>query len=360
MQDLKVLHIPWNVPYIKGLHFPGNFVSVNTFDTPTFAWIVSQNDQLFWNTFDVCHIHFGFEFEDIEVVEEALKTLARHGKAMVFTIHEISSVHGVGLEKYRQYVNLILGYSAIVITLTESAKNASREIFTPTGDIVVIPHGRVACVSKDVWHTISRPHRQKVLLCGALRSNREMTASFINLALSTEGRHTVSLVTRPFTPEQLRDDEVLRLAVGLAGNKCVTVRTILPLPDEEMVNIFLDADVLVLPYKSAGHSGQLELAFDCGLPVVASNVGFLSDQCSAWPEEEKASTFFIDWSDGKYWQYQQRLVAVIDDALQFARLNERRKAIERRQDYRSREHMQILHAHANIYKEAVLKLSGGG
>lgn len=47
------------------------------------------------------------------------------------------------------------------------------------------------------------------------------------------------------------------------------------IPNEEVANIFQQADVLVLPYLSASQSAVAQIARACGLPIIASNVGGL-------------------------------------------------------------------------------------
>lgn len=52
------------------------------------------------------------------------------------------------------------------------------------------------------------------------------------------------------------------------------------IPDHEVGSIFEASDVVVLPYKRASQSGVTAIAMNYGLPVVASNVGGLSDYIS--------------------------------------------------------------------------------
>jgi glycosyltransferase involved in cell wall biosynthesis len=49
------------------------------------------------------------------------------------------------------------------------------------------------------------------------------------------------------------------------------------IPNEEVPNIFAEADVLVLPYVSASQSGVARIALLNGLPIIASTAGGLSE-----------------------------------------------------------------------------------
>lgn len=49
-------------------------------------------------------------------------------------------------------------------------------------------------------------------------------------------------------------------------------------PEDELVSLLAQADVMVAPYRTATQSGAVEMAFGAGLPVVASDVGGLGDQ----------------------------------------------------------------------------------
>ncbi|MCS7228018.1 MAG: glycosyltransferase family 4 protein, partial [Endomicrobia bacterium] len=49
------------------------------------------------------------------------------------------------------------------------------------------------------------------------------------------------------------------------------------IPDEEVKNIFLDASIVVLPYRDATQSGVVGIAYAFARPVVATNVGGISE-----------------------------------------------------------------------------------
>jgi glycosyltransferase involved in cell wall biosynthesis len=64
------------------------------------------------------------------------------------------------------------------------------------------------------------------------------------------------------------------MEIGLAKSVDLDLRYI---PNEEVSNYFKRADLVVLPYRSATSSGPLTLAYHFKKPVVATNVGGLSD-----------------------------------------------------------------------------------
>ncbi len=65
--------------------------------------------------------------------------------------------------------------------------------------------------------------------------------------------------------------------IGLEINKCNIQILNRFISDEEMVDLFRLADVVVVPYVSASQSGVVYLSFACVKPVIATNVGSLSE-----------------------------------------------------------------------------------
>jgi glycosyltransferase involved in cell wall biosynthesis len=53
-------------------------------------------------------------------------------------------------------------------------------------------------------------------------------------------------------------------------------------PNEDVGLYYNSADIIVLPYESATQSGIVKIAFGYGKPVVATNVGGLAEEISAW------------------------------------------------------------------------------
>lgn len=71
-------------------------------------------------------------------------------------------------------------------------------------------------------------------------------------------------------------DRYARLITLLGIDEWVTVDNRY-IPNEEVAGVFRRADVLVLPYLSASQSSVGQIARACGLPIIASDVGGLSE-----------------------------------------------------------------------------------
>ena len=360
---LRILHIPCNTPYVRKIKKAGKIEIVNGIKLSsnehvpleiTYQWISEhKNNQGFWNSFDVCHLHYGFEFESIEAVEMALKLLQRHHKPIVYTCHELCSAHGVFVEQYRWYVALILEYATSVITLTNGAK-AVLAVEHPQVSVTVIPHGFVWFPQTTEVKTGNVP---EILFFGAIRSNRDVPTTMTNLLFGIEeGRSRVSWVTRPFTQEQLENSATLRMVLELAmRNPLVRVELSLPLTDREVADQVSKVDILALPYISAGHSGQLELAYDCGVLPVITNVGFLSAQHQMWSKENSEIPHIIevDWSDGKSWLYQARFLQGVREALKILPTFKQSLNWGKRRSFRAEEYERFLNDHLTVYRKSI-------
>jgi hypothetical protein len=89
------------------------------------------------------------------------------------------------------------------------------------------------------------------------------------------------------------------------------------------------------------------VAFDCGTPVVCTNVRFLADQINFWPNRFHPDVHIVDWSDGKTWQYQERLLSAVKKATESASHD---RLILERGRFRTTEHEEIIEAHRQIYE----------
>ena len=129
--------------------------------------------------------------------------------------------------------------------------------------------------------------------------------------------------------------------------------------DDELTANLKSVDVLILPYSSSGHSGQLALALDLGLVPIVTNVGFLPAQYEETLDAGGSSppAVFIDWNDGQHWRYQERFVrAALNICENIADYRARlRASTDDWREYRRREHAVVVERHYRIYKQCLTR-----
>jgi glycosyltransferase involved in cell wall biosynthesis len=77
-----------------------------------------------------------------------------------------------------------------------------------------------------------------------------------------------------------KDNQTLKNQVANIGLEEIVDLDLRYIPNEEVSTYFKRADLVVLPYRSATSSGPLTLAYHFKKPVIATNVGGLSDYVS--------------------------------------------------------------------------------
>jgi hypothetical protein len=293
-QMLKVLHVPHaGFPFARRLAREGQFGPVNGqkfHDVPvpeafSFASL-SQLPSGTWDAVDAVHIHFGMDFEPPDVIEKALEVVRRRDKPIIFTCHDLDSIHRRHCSGFSRSLDLVLGWSNVVIALTAaSAQRLVAERAVPAEKIRVIPHGSLIEADELPRAPLSplpAPEALQAVIFGAFRANRDFNNAVPSLyfAWARGTSRRLHLVTKP--PFW---DEPAEAAAGLAvlslftpahPELCLTMKP--DYSDQEVTRLLAQEHLLVLPYLSGSHSGQLELAWDLGLVPVATDVGFLRAQ----------------------------------------------------------------------------------
>lgn len=347
----KILHIPCNTPYVQKLNKENSFEVVNKSNEIypidiTFQHILAQaSNDTFWKDFDICHIHYWFELESFEVFKQAIELIRVKLKPIVYTCHESESVHGIPLERYQQYQNILFKYANQITTLTSTAcdKIDSQQ------EVHVIPHWKVT-------NHIVTPHQSEkinIMFLGALRDNRDIVSTLINTILWTKELNVeITFLTRAFSQKQLHTIESLDTLIQLMHiSSHVNLDLSLPLPDQQFTEKVSKADILVLPYLSAWHSWQLELALDLGILPIITDVGNLKSQIDFWPElYSKFTTQLItNWSDGKKWLYQARILKSIQKSIELLPTFRQQVSSIDITHFRQDEHRLILNKHETVY-----------
>lgn len=292
---LRIFHVPSHLAYaqaLKGDSFSP--VPSPTGQPLTVGQLVEQPD---WGFFDLLHLH-SVEFASPEDIQSLLRLLEERAVPLVVTVHDlVPNIESDG-EAHSAKLAAVLERVGAVLTLTEpAAVEVGR--WCPRG-VHVTPHG--AGLPPAILQTPPR-ERTAFAVYGALRPNRDVLAVLSAWQLlDSASRLPLRVLLRSVGPADRDRDrhtlDVLRSAVASEPDLDVQVRSEF-LCATELRQWLEQAAALVLPYRRVTHSGQLELACDLGIPVLAPDVGTLRAQLdvngvpshpSVWyPVEELAS-----------------------------------------------------------------------
>jgi glycosyltransferase involved in cell wall biosynthesis len=244
-------------------------------------------------TFDVFHVHFGFDAKSPRELREIGSALRDAGVPLVLTVHDLRNPHHPGSATHDAQLDVLLEHAAAVITLTPGAAAVIAARWGRTAE--VLPHPHVVD-----WHTMSRPrptHSGFVvgLHAKSLRANMDIAAVAPVLAKTVAkldgARLRIDIHHEVFVPAA--HAYAPQVGYGLrtlaARNDRVELHEHDYFSDDELWE-YLDAiDVSVLPYRFGTHSGWLEACFDLGTAVVAPSCGFYAEQrpCLTYRHDER-------------------------------------------------------------------------
>jgi glycosyltransferase involved in cell wall biosynthesis len=226
-----------------------------------------------------------FDFFDRTLLMLYYKML---GKKIVFTAHNVNSGKRDGNDSLLNRIGLRLQYRLAdhIFVHTEKMKEELLQDFAVGKESVsVIPFG----INNSVPDTVLTPRAAKRQL--GLRDG-EKTILFFGAILPYKGLEFLVDAFRQLAPEH---PEYRLIIAGqprkTAGkyveaiqdtiNRQVRDRVIQKLhyiPDAETELYFKAADVAVLPYKHVFQSGILFLAYNFGVPVIATDVGSMREE----------------------------------------------------------------------------------
>jgi hypothetical protein len=233
---------------------------------------------------DVVHVHFGFEHRSPQELRAWVQELRAARIPLVLTVHDLVNPHlpadGARAAAYQECLAVLVGAADAVTTLT---RGAAREVESRWGrSAVVHPHPHVV---GPTWLAAPRTEHAGWVVGVHLKSLRANVDLGVvdRLAASVAGLPGASLrvhlhpdVLDPLHP---RHDPRLHdlLARGRTDDHLeVVVRP--PLSDDDLYADLLGTDLVVLPYRTATHSGWLEMCYDLGTAVLAPDVGHLAEQ----------------------------------------------------------------------------------
>ena len=356
---IRVLHVPGRTPYSRKLRGPGVAIVNETTSAgvsvprdASFDWINRQTSLGF---FDVLHVQ-SVELAKISAIQKTLDRCVADRKSIVVTVHDVEPLFPEDGEDFVSRVRLVCHFASAVIALTKRSGEEIAKRFGVVGEKVqVVPHGPVLSLRHALWKKKRKRNRLfTVGMFGGVRPNRSFLAAAVNALYGLESQDVrVRILSRGLNPIELGPaSEALEL-VALAGRDARLSLELLPFPsDDEIARFVHSLDLLVLPYLCGTHSGQLELAFDLGVPVVAPAFGCYRDQWRLH-QDSLSEPFWLESNPADPYSYGAPMLAT----LRAAHTGWRKKKITTRKARfaadRRREQEAILRAHADIYARAI-------
>ncbi|MGH3628745.1 MAG: glycosyltransferase [Sciscionella sp.] len=286
-----------------------------------------------WDFFDVLHLHT-VELATSGDLAALAARLRETDKGFIFTLHDLVPNIEVDTTAFDEKTRLAAREAPRVVTLTHAAARQVSARFGVTPS--VIPHGYA--VSPDLM-TQRDDGSRGLLVFGALRPNRDLLGLVRAWRQLPASRLPFRVLLRSlgasdqqrYAAELAELDEAARIEPDLMVETTAGV-----LSPSELVDKCRQATVLVMPYRSIAHSGQLELARDLGLTAVVPDTPTVRAQLSETAAYKHPCVWFP--------------MAALNNPIEFAGYLEKaseipNSQIESRRDfaqYRSREHETLI------------------
>lgn len=227
-----------------------------------------------------------FQFFDRTLLMLYYKLL---GKKIVFTAHNVNAGKRDSNDSLLNRLTLRLQYlfSDHIFVHTDMMKSELFQDFGVPGERVsVIPFGINNSVPDTDLTSVEAKQRlnvgtdeRTILFFGNIRPYKGLdylVEAVLRLNVSS-AKYRLIIAGKPTEGSEKYLDEIQRTISRAADREQIMLR-IQFIPDEETELYFKGADVLVLPYTHVFQSGVLFLAYNFGLPVVATDVGSLREE----------------------------------------------------------------------------------
>lgn len=247
------------------------------------GWVAS-------NEFDVFHLHFGFDAQNVPGLQEFVQSLRKRRRPLVFTVHDLRNPHHEDRQVHDDQLGVLIPAADQLITLTDGA---AEEIARRWGrEPLVLPHPHVvpfgvmrsAQAMRAVHRTGGRARPFRVgLHIKSLRAGMHPKPLIPTLVdtirdlpdaiLQVNGhRDVMDASSRQY------DDHLARMLRDYAERGLIDLRIHDYLSDADLWTYLASLDVSVLPYRFGTHSGWLEACRDLGTTVIAPTCGYFADQ----------------------------------------------------------------------------------
>lgn len=271
--DDDVLRLPDPVP-ADGRKVPGGWWPPLMLD-PT--WIRENA-----STFDVFHVHFGFDAVSPEMLQDIVDTLRAQRKPLVYTVHDLRNPHHPDPALHDAQLDVLIPAANELITLTPGAARVVEERWGRVATVLPHPH-----VVGKAW--FERRHRSssRPFVVGvhakSFRPNMDVlpVVETLTRTVSTlpDAELRINLHDEVFEPDNhWYAPEAGELLRKYGEHDHVTVDVHAYYSDDELFSYLSSLSVSVLPYRFGTHSGWLEACHDLGTRVVAPSCGFYAQQ----------------------------------------------------------------------------------
>lgn len=209
------------------------------------------------------------------------------GKRIAFTVHNVNARQRDGNDNLVNRLTLTIQYRLVdhLFVHTEEMRRALRNDFgVPDSKISVIPFGingtvpNTGLTPSEARKRLGLTGGQKVVLFFgniAPYKGLEYLVEAIGLLARTSAEYRLVIAGRPKNCPSYW--ETIQKQISSAGVRPIIIERSEFVPDSETEIYFKAADVLALPYTHIFQSGVLFLAYNFGLPVIASDVGSLRE-----------------------------------------------------------------------------------
>jgi hypothetical protein len=250
-------------------------------------WIDDHHDE-----FDVFHVQFGFDAQDPANLNAIADELARRGKPLVYTVHDLRNPHHDRPDAHDAHLDILIRRADELITLTPGAARTIQARWGRRPIVVTHPHVvewermraprpthddfTVGVHAKSVRASMSPlPVIQTLQQAVSDLPGARVVVNVHHDVFDRDGRRHL-----PDLADHLQR-AFERNEIDLRVHDCYT--------DAELWDYLQGLDVSVLPYKFGTHSGWLEACFDLGTTVIAPDCGYFADQrpCLTYGHSER-------------------------------------------------------------------------
>jgi hypothetical protein len=223
-------------------------------------------------TFEVLHVHFGFEAITVDALLDVVEILDQNGVPLVLTVHDLHNPHFADRTLHLAQLDVLVPAAAVVVTLTDGAAEEIRRRWAR--DAVVLPHPHVLPIDSV---GAARPSRQTPVVAVHAKGLRANIRPWPILDALLDGAlpdHRLRLdlddgaMTIPGTADSV--DRYRRAGVDVRVHRRFS--------DAELIGYLTEVDVAVLPYVFGTHSGWVEAFHDAGTTVLTPDCGFFTEQ----------------------------------------------------------------------------------